>query len=436
MLQPQMTMAEPMVLNRVTKSYGAGSKAPVVLDGISLTIHDGEIVAILGQSGCGKSTLLRIIAGLIPATSGDVLYRGQPITGPMPGIAMVFQSFALFPWLTVLENVAFGLEAQGVPSAERRDRALKAIELIGLDGFENAYPKELSGGMRQRVGFARALVVDPDILLLDEPFSALDVLTAETLRSDLMELWTERKIPTRGIVFVSHNIHEAVEVSDRILVLAPHPGRVRADIRITLPHPRDQESEAFKSVVDDIYRQLAVGMVRSHAAAQRPEQIGIAYRLPPAGVQPLLGLIDAIHYAPFNDRGDLADVAENETLEMDRLLILVEAMQLLGFATVTDMSVALTKEAAGLHDADIQESKRIFGEHVLKHVPLIRHIRQVLTDRADHAAPETRFLTELQDHVSPEDAQDILDVAINWARYAELFSYDYDSGVLSLDPPE
>jgi NitT/TauT family transport system ATP-binding protein len=211
---------------------------------------------------------------------------------------------------------------------------------------------------------------------------------------------------------------------------------VRADIRITLPHPRDQESEAFKSVVDDIYRQLAVGMVRSHAAAQRPEQIGIAYRLPPAGVQPLLGLIDAIHYAPFNDRGDLADVAENETLEMDRLLILVEAMQLLGFATVTDMSVALTKEAAGLHDADIQESKRIFGEHVLKHVPLIRHIRQVLTDRADHAAPETRFLTELQDHVSPEDAQDILDVAINWARYAELFSYDYDSGVLSLDPPE
>ncbi len=438
MLQSQSTdIAEPMVLRRVVKAYGGGGrKTPVVLDGIDLTLHDGEIVAILGQPGCGKSTLLRIIAGLIPTTTGDVLYRGQHVTGPMPGIAMVFQSFALFPWLTVMENVAFGLEAQGVPTAERRERSLKAIELIGLDGYENAYPKELSGGMRQRVGFARALVVDPDILLLDEPFSALDVLTAETLRSDLMDLWTERKIPTRGIVFVSHNIHEAVEVSDRIVVLAPHPGRVRADIRITLPHPRDPESEAFKSIVDDIYRQLAVGMVRAHSLAHRPEQIGIAHRLPPAGVQPLLGLIDAIDEPPFNGQGDLADVAENEALEMDRLLILIEAMQLLGFATVNDMSVSLTREAGGFRDADIQERKRIFGEHVLRHVPLIRHIRQVLTDRADNAAPEGRFLAELQDHVSPEDAQAILDLAINWARYAELFSYDYDSGILSLDPPE
>ena len=430
-------VADPMTLKKVVKTYGSGGRnAPIVLDGIDLTIRDGEIVAILGQSGCGKSTLLRIIAGLIPATSGDVLYRGHQITGPTPGIAMVFQSFALFPWLTVLENVAFGLEAQGVPSAERRERSLKAIELIGMDGYENAYPKELSGGMRQRVGFARALVVDPDILLLDEPFSALDVLTAETLRGDLMDLWNERKIPTRGIVFVSHNIHEAVEVSDRILVLAPHPGRVRADIRITLPHPRDPESEAFKSIVDDIYRQLAVGMVRAHGLSQRPEQISIAYHLPHAGVQPLLGLIDAIDYSPFNGRADLADLAENESLEMDRLLILVEALQLLGFASVNDMSVTLTREARGFHDADIQDRKRIFADHVLRHIPLIRHIRQVLTDRADHEAPENRFLAELQDHVSHDDAQDILDAAINWGRYAELFSYDYDSGVLSLDPPE
>jgi NitT/TauT family transport system ATP-binding protein len=428
-------IAAPMVLRHVVKTYGAGGpNAPVVLDGVELTIADGEIVAILGQSGCGKSTLLRIIAGLIPASGGEVLYRGRPVTGPMPGIAMVFQSFALFPWLTVLENVSFGLEAQGVGAAERRVRALKAIELIGLDGFENAYPKELSGGMRQRVGFARALVVEPDLLLLDEPFSALDVLTAETLRGDLMDLWNEKKIPTRGIVFVSHNIQEAVDVSDRILVLSAHPGRVQADIRVTLPHPRDPESEPFKTIVDDIYRQLAVGMARAHAQARRHEaHIGIGYRLPAAGVQPLLGLIDAIDYAPFNGTADLADVAENEGLETDRLLRLVEGLQLLGFATLTDMSVSLTREARGFHDADIQDRKRIFGDHLLKHVPLVRHIRQVLTDRADHAAPETRFLTELQDNVSPEDAQDILETAINWARYAELFSYDYDSGVLSLE---
>jgi NitT/TauT family transport system ATP-binding protein len=431
-----LNTAEPMVLKHVVKAYGSGSaNAPLVLDGVDLTIHDGEIVAILGQSGCGKSTLLRIIAGLIPLSGGDVLYRGRPVTGPMPGIAMVFQSFALFPWLTVLENVAFGLEAQGVGAAERRARSLKAIELIGLDGFENAYPKELSGGMRQRVGFARALVVDPDLLLLDEPFSALDVLTAETLRGDLMDLWTEKKIPTRGIVFVSHNIQEAVDVSDRILVLAAHPGRVGADIRINLPHPRDPESDAFKTVVDDIYRQLAIGMTRAHAAAKRHgTHIGIGYRLPAAGVQPLLGLIDAIDYTPFNGTADLADLAENEALEMDRLLILVEGLQLLGFASLTDMSISLTNEARGFHDADIQDRKRIFAQHLTQHVPLIRHIRHVLSERADHEATENRFLIELQDQVTPEDADAILDTAINWARYAELFSYDYDSGVLSLAP--
>lgn len=429
--------AEPMVLSKVVKTYGSVSpNAPVVLDGIDLTIHDGEIVAILGQSGCGKSTLLRIIAGLIPATGGQVLYRGRPVTGPMPGIAMVFQSFALFPWLTVLENVAFGLEAQGVGSAERRERALRAIELIGLDGYENAYPKELSGGMRQRVGFARALVVEPDLLLLDEPFSALDVLTAETLRGDLMDLWTEKKIPTRGIVFVSHNIQEAVEVSDRILVLAPHPGRVRADIKITLPHPRDSESDAFKAVVDDIYRQLAIGMARAHTLAHRAEtQIGITHRLPAAGIQPLLGLIEAIDDA-YEGTADLAELAENETLEMDRLLTLVEGLQLLGFATISDTDVSLTREAKTFLEADIQDRKRIFADHLTRHVPLIRHIRQILAERADHEAPETRFLTELQDRLTKEDAGEVLDTAINWGRYAELFSYDYDSGVLSLEPAE
>ena len=428
-------MQAPMVLKGVVKRYDTGStNIPLVLDGIDLTVGDGEIVAILGQSGCGKSTLHRIIAGLIPASGGDVLYRGRQVSGPMPGIAMVFQSFALFPWLTVLENVAFGLEAQGVGAAERRERALKAIDLIGLDGFENAYPKELSGGMRQRVGFARALVVEPDLLLLDEPFSALDVLTAEILRGDMMDLWNERKIPTRGIVFVSHNIQEAVEVSDRIIVLQPHPGKIRADFRITLKHPRDRESEEFKAIVDDIYRQLAIGMARAPAAAAQQEpKLGIAYPLPPVGIQAMLGLIDAIDYPPHNGTADLADLAESESLEMDRLLTLVDGLQLLGFASISGMTVILTKEAHGFHDADIQDRKRIFREHLLSHVPLIRHIKQVLTERAGATAPEDRFLSELQDRVTHDHAESILETAINWSRYAELFTYDYSSGILGLD---
>ncbi|HIJ61142.1 MAG TPA: nitrate/sulfonate/bicarbonate ABC transporter ATP-binding protein [Rhodospirillaceae bacterium] len=424
----------PMALKRVVKTYGAGgANSPVVLDGIDLTIADGEIVAILGQSGCGKSTLLRIIAGLVPASHGEVLYRGRPVTEPMPGIAMVFQSFALFPWMTVLENVSFGLEAQGVGASERRKRAVKAIDLIGLDGYENAYPKELSGGMRQRVGFARALVVEPDLLLLDEPFSALDVLTAEILRGDLMDLWTERKISTRGIVFISHNIQEAVEVSDRIIVMSPHPGRISADFRIDIPHPRDRESEEFKKIVDDIYHQLAVGMARAPVAATQGPQVGISFRLPAVGVQPMLGLIDAINYPPYDGTADLADLAESESLEMDRLMALVQGLELLRFITLSGMTVSLTREAFGLHEADIQDRKRIFQDHLMKHVPLIRHMHQILKERQDSEAPEDRFISELQDHVSRTDAVSILETAINWGRFAELFTYDYDSGLLGLD---
>lgn len=439
---------DPMVLRNVVKAYGGGDNAPVVLNGVDLTIGDGQIVAILGQSGCGKSTLLRIIAGLVPASAGEVLYRGQTVTGPMPGIAMVFQSFALFPWLTVLENVAFGLEAIGVPLAERRERALAAIEMIGLDGYENAYPKELSGGMRQRVGFARALVVDPDLLLLDEPFSALDVLTAETLRGDMMTLWTERRIPTRGIVFVSHNIPEAVEVCDRIIVMASHPGRVKADIHVTLPHPRDPESPAFKKIVDEIYGILAKGVAKAakkaalaarEEATEAPEAVAaaLAYRLPEVGVQPLLGIIDAIDYPPFNGTAELAELVEAEGLEMDDLLELVGALQLLGFAKLRGTKVVLYDEARGFHDAGIQERKRIYGQHLLANVPLIRHIRSQLVGDEDHELAEGDIVADLvEEGVNEEQAQRILDRAINWARYAELFSYDYDSGLFSLEQPE
>ena len=223
------------------QAYHKDSSADlVVLDDVNLTLQSGEIVGLLGRSGSGKSTLLRIVSGLLAPTAGEVIWRGQAVRGPAPGIAMVFQSFALFPWLTVQENVELGLEAQGVPRAEREQRAEGAIDLIGLGGYESAYPKELSGGMRQRVGLARALVVHPDLLLMDEPFSALDVLTAETLRTDLIDLWMEGRLPVKSILMVTHNIEEAVLMCDRVLVFASNPGRVAQEIRVPFAHPRNR----------------------------------------------------------------------------------------------------------------------------------------------------------------------------------------------------
>src|SRR5260221_13847267 len=251
------TTAPPLRAIGVSKTYRTPDHiGRLVLSQVNFTLRDGEIVAVLGKSGSGKSTFLRILAGLLPPSEGRVEYRGQPINGPVRGIAMVFQSFALFPWLTVLGNVELGLEAQGVPRDERRKRAIAAIDLIGLDGYESAYPKELSGGMRQRVGFARALVVNPDVLLLDEPFSALDVLTAETLRGDLADLWSARRVPTKGIVFVSHNIEEAVEMSDRVIVFSGDPGRIRAELPVPLPRPRDHANATFRQIVDEVYTQI------------------------------------------------------------------------------------------------------------------------------------------------------------------------------------
>src|SRR5579883_2394346 len=318
---------------KISKTYQTGdSPGRLVLDHVDFALREGEIVAILGKSGSGKSTFLRVLAGLTPPSEGQVTYRGNTVTGPAVGIDMVFQTFALFPWLTVLGNVELGLEAQGVPRAERRQRALQAIDLIGLDGFESAYPKELSGGMRQRVGFARALVVNPDVLLLDEPFSALDVLTAETLRGDLTDLWTARRVPTKGIVFVSHNIEEAVEMSDRVLVFSSDPGRIRAELPVLLPRPRDHANAAFRQIVDEVYTQITVQPGRE--PGKRPgapaPSIGIAYRLPPASIQQLMALLDTLTAAPFNGRADLPHLAEELTLSVDDLFPLIEALQLMG----------------------------------------------------------------------------------------------------------
>jgi NitT/TauT family transport system ATP-binding protein len=369
----------------------------------------------------------------VPPSEGVVEYRGIPVTQPVHGIAMVFQSYALFPWLTVLGNVELGLEALGVSGAERRRRAVSAIDLIGLDGFENAYPKELSGGMRQRVGFARALVVDPDILLLDEPFSSLDVLTAETMRGDLLDLWDAHRIPTKGMVFVSHNIEEAVEIADRILIFSSDPGRIRAQIPISLPRPRSSESAGFRQIVDQVYTLLTTEPGRDGRRGAKAEPIGIGFRLPDASVQQLSGLIENLTEAPYHGRADLPHLADEENLVMDELFPLIETLQLFGFAHVSGGDIELTPLGRAYAEADMLARKQIFAEALLKHVPLAAHIRRVLDERPGHRAPAARFLRELEDHLSEEEAERVLDTVINWGRHAEIFAYDYDSEVLNLE---
>lgn len=424
-------------IKNVNKAFSnSEGQAHSVLESVDLELKENEIVALLGKSGSGKSTLLRIIAGLIPQTSGDVLYRGQAITGPVKEVSMVFQSFALMPWLTVLQNVELGLEALGVDKDERRKRALEAIDMIGLDGFESAYPKELSGGMQQRVGFARALVVNPDLLLMDEPFSALDVLTADNLRSDLLDLWQEKKIDTKGILFVTHNIEEAVIVADRVLVFSSNPGRVQSELKIDLPYPRDTESPAFRRCVDQIYTAMTTrkGETALQARMRKAKSIGISYRLPDIGVSELLGLLDAM--AEYQGKIDLPELAEDSHLDVDELFPLIETLELLEFAKAEQGDIELSAAGKVLAGADIQERKEIFAAHLKQHVPLIQHVCHTLDGRRGHKVSEERFLTRLEDHFTEKEAERVLATAIDWGRYAELFAYDYNTGLLSLEDPE
>lgn len=419
-------------VDHVSKSFSAADGSTLsVLDDVSVTLRDGEIVAILGRSGSGKSTLLRAIAGLIAPTSGEVRYRGKPLEGANPGVAMVFQSFALMPWLTVQANVELGLQAQGVPAAERRERALKAIDVIGLDGFESAYPKELSGGMRQRVGFARALVLNPDALLMDEPFSALDVLTAENLRNEVMGLWAHEDFNTSAVCIVTHNIEEAVLMADRVLVLGSNPGRMRAEITIDLPRPRDRRSIAFEAIVDRLYSILT-------GRAQEEESVPAEARSPmthpladvtPGGLAGLTGMIFA-----SGDGVDLADLANALSFEVDDLLPLVDAAVMLGIVETRDGRASLTDIGKQWHTADIQNSKVIFAQLVEARAPLVKAIVKALRSSKDGTVRDDFFLDVLRRGYSAEDAKEQLDIAISWGRYAELFDYDAKSGEIELTP--
>lgn len=426
-------------VNHVTKSFRKSETQDLlVLDNINFSMRKGEIVALLGRSGSGKSTLLRIIAGLISPTSGEVIYRDQKVTGPVQGVAMVFQNFALMPWLTVLQNVELGLEALGVPKAERRARALKAIDIIGLDGFESAFPKEISGGMKQRVGFARALVVNPDILLMDEPFSALDVLTADNLKSDLLDLWQEKKTNTNGILFVTHNIEEAAYLADRIIVFGSEPGFIRAELNVNLPHPRNEQTDAFRKLVDQIYTLMTTRPQDEKSLIKRTvtfKKIGLGYRLPSVDVSELAGLLETLDEEKHRGRMDLPEVADYLSLNVDDLFPITEVLEILGFATVSAGDIELTRSGKEFVNADILERKKLFASHLLKSVPLVERIKAVLDERPNHRANKERFINELEDHLSEEEAQRTFLVAIDWGRYAEIFAYDSNTGVLSLENP-
>ena len=396
----------------------------LVLDAIDLSIHDGEFVALLGPSGSGKSTLLRIVTGLMQPSSGLVRYRGAPVDGPCPHVAMVFQTFALYPWLTVLENVDIGLKARAVPLRERRSRANRLIELIGLEGFEDAYPKELSGGMRQRVGFARALAVEPELLCMDEPFSALDFLTAENLRNELLDLWTERRIPTRAVLMVTHGVEEAVAMADRIVVLSRNPARVVADVAIGLPRPRNRKHAAFLAMVDRIYKIVTEGAVPARVSTNtppaRPAQTHFG-PLPHAAMGMLNGLLELV--ADRGGRDDLYHLGSELMLEVDDLLPVTEAAELVGLALVREGDLCLTDLGRRYTDEDAAGRKQIVAARI-RDLPLFAVIRRVLTGKRNHTMRREFFVEVVARELGEARAEEQVDAAVSWGRWAELFAYD------------
>ena len=473
--QPTIEAGAPIIeAKHITKSFDLphGNKLHVLQD-ISFNLGEGEIVALLGKSGSGKSTLLRILAGLIPPSSGEVIYQGKPLTGPNPEVAMVFQSFALLPWLTVIDNVEIGLEAQQVARIERIKRALAAIDLIGLDGFESAYPRELSGGMRQRVGLARALVVRPAALFMDEPFSALDVLTAENLRNEIIELWIEHKFPARSILIVTHNIEEAVYLADRIIILGSNPGVFRAEFKNTMPHWRDRKSEEFTDMVDKIYQvmtnpegdvdellarynQAITSRQHSddHIAAPKDSlttdgdgsrdasaallvnttQQAQGLRLPQAKVGGMAGLIELIDEQ--GGKADIFDLAQRLNFEVDDLLPIIDALDLLDFAEVQQGDITLLDEGKAFANAGIQERKVMFRAQALARVPLIDSIYRSLMMKGNKKLPADFFLDILDQRFSAAEARRQLEIATEWGRYAELFEYDAASDTLYIPQNE
>jgi NitT/TauT family transport system ATP-binding protein len=426
---------ELIVCTNVSKRFPLpGAKGEfTALSDVSLTVRRGEVLALLGRSGSGKSTLLRIMAGLIPPSSGTVLSSGQPVVEANNDVAMVFQSFALLPWLTVLDNVEIGLKARSVPRASRARRALKAIDMVGLDGFEGAYPKELSGGMKQRVGCARAMVIEPKVLFMDEPFSALDVLTAENLRGEIDDLWNSGDFPSRSILLVTHNIEEAVILADRVLVLGSNPGHVRGEVRIDLPRPHDRTDRRFKDIVEHLYAVMTNPDLDVAAAtpAELQAKSPFSRPLPHVRIGGLSGLLELLDETP-NDTEDVAHLADRLAVTADDLLAILEAATLLGFAELAGGQVRLTDLGRKFATASILESKPLFRDQLLARLPIFVSIVRTLSERRNRSMPADFFIDIWDEYFPREEAQQQFNTAVDWGRYAELFEYDSGDGLLHL----
>ncbi len=404
----------------------------MAVDKVNLTVREGEFVALLGPSGCGKSTLLRIITGLQKASEGSVFYRGQKLMGVNPYASIVFQTFALFPWLTVQENVELALKARGVEAENRRRLALDLIDRVGLDGFENAYPRELSGGMRQKVGFARAMAVEPELLCLDEPFSALDILSAESLRGELLELWLSGNIPTRAILMVSHNIEEAVFMADRLVLMDKNPGRVVADFEVNLPHPRQRKSPEFQAVVDRTYGILAgQTMTEAEELGSAPGEPGTTRALPEISISDLTGMLE--HIAEnHKDGADIYRLAEELSIDSDHLLRLTEAAELLRFATIQKGDITLTVLGETFAEASILARKEIFATRI-RRLPIFRWIFNLLRSADNQQLKWNVIQTALELEFPPEEAEKQLETVVDWGRYAEVLGYDDKSETIYLE---
>ena len=431
-------MSDAIIEARAVEKYYSqpdGNRIEVIAP-TDVEVTPGKIIALLGPSGSGKSTFLRILTGLSKPSSGEVLWHGQPLSGQIPSVSIVFQSFALFPWLTVLENVEAPLVARGAGAIERHKRALRMIDTVGLDGFESAYPKELSGGMKQRVGFARALVVEPEVLFMDEPFSALDVLTAENLRSELLELWISQKMPTKCIFIVTHNIEEAVLLADRVIVLGRNPARIRSDFEIDIPQYRDRKSPRFLAYVDFIYKaltkpseELTFPQAAVSAAGNGKDRERNKFQmLPHARPGGIAGFMELL--ADRGGRDDLYKLADELAMDVDDILPIVDASVMLGFAVVNEGDVEITPEGRQFGEADIQGQKQMFREAALKNVAILRLIENTLHAKRDRAIGEEFFRDILDEHFSADEVERQFDTALNWGRYGEIFDYDSTTGRL------
>lgn len=414
-------------LRHVEKEFPQPAGPPLrVLQDVSLAIRSNEIVALLGPSGCGKSTILRILAGLTEPSGGEVLYHGTPLFGLVPGIGFVFQSFALYPWMTVAQNVAAVLKAKRLPAAEVSQRANRAIRMVGLKGFEDSYPRQLSGGMKQRVGMARAFSLDPEVLFMDEPFSQVDALTAESLRAEAVDIWAAKDENPSSIVMVSHDIKEVAWMADRIVVLDANPGRVRTVVENTLPRPRDYRSPGLLQLVDHLH-DIITGMEMPDVPVS--PAVSAIEPIPPARAGEIIGLLEYLDAR--QGREDVFRIASDTNREFGRLITVVNAAELLDFVDTPHRTVVLSPLGQRLLQASPEDRKAIWREQILG-LQLFRLVKASLEREEHHRLGREFVLEVIALHMPNENYDQVFEAFISWARFGELFGYDDLTEMVSL----